>query len=471
MASAAAVTSANTLPSLPEAVLHTLFGSTWFGGGAALWNLFAPAAHARPASTARTHAPAPVHSPLPHQLGYDDSEDEAKISVRLRNMPHGARVSSSASGATLHVDTGKGAKAHAGGARSTAGDPALEIATHELTGGAARASVLASNPPGGGDPRPRLDFGGDIAKSPLHTVAQARGGKSELKIAYASSQAGDSARPTMPSAPNILPPAAPKPANDASDAGASCTAPAQDASDRQGKTALAAKPHVATGPIKPSPIEIAPSIPDLYSSSSVLFGKGLTASQFAEWTASHKGVLSPPDPKDPNMFNTQSQVDKAGREAPEDKGGADFHADPALDKFMQTIAKPLAKLQLNGENQVERYVTIDRNADGQYFVASIQIMGKQGGRVSEPSTTYAIAHSHPGTDLEQPDKADAGWAINTGRPSFVIGDAGRNIWEIGRNSGVVSIRLINDAPAEFGEWEKFHKLPSEYKIYNTTRYP
>jgi hypothetical protein len=126
MASAAAVTPAKALPSLPEAVLHTLFGSTWFGGGAALWNLFAPAAHARPASTARTHAPAPVRSPLPHQLGYDDGEDEAKISVRLHNMPHGARVSSSASGATLHVDTGKGAKAHAGAAPAVTGHARMD---------------------------------------------------------------------------------------------------------------------------------------------------------------------------------------------------------------------------------------------------------------------------------------------------------------------------------------------------------
>jgi hypothetical protein len=145
MATAAAATPANVLPSLPEAVLHTLFGSTWFGGD----DLFAPASHARPAHAAKVHAPTPVRSPLPHQLGYDDGEDEAHVHVRLHNMPSGARVSSSASGATLHIDTGKGAKTHAGSTPSrtgSPGDPRFEIATHQFTGGMAGTSVHPADP-------------------------------------------------------------------------------------------------------------------------------------------------------------------------------------------------------------------------------------------------------------------------------------------------------------------------------------
>jgi hypothetical protein len=149
MATAAAATPANVLPNLPEAVLHTLFGGTWFGGG----ELLAPASHARPAHAPKVHAPTPVRSPLPHQLGYDDGEDEAHVHVRLHNMPSGARVSSSTSGATLHIDTGKGAKTHAGSTPSgtgSPGDPAFEIATHQFTGGMAGTSVHPADPHGAG---------------------------------------------------------------------------------------------------------------------------------------------------------------------------------------------------------------------------------------------------------------------------------------------------------------------------------
>ena len=142
MATAAPATAS---PSLPEAVLHTLFGSTWFGGD----GLFAPASHARPAHAAKVHAPTQVRSPLPHQLGYDDGEDEAHVHVRLHNMPSGARVRSSASGATLHIDTGKGAKTHAGSTPSrtaSPGGPAFEIATHQFTGGMAGTSVHPADP-------------------------------------------------------------------------------------------------------------------------------------------------------------------------------------------------------------------------------------------------------------------------------------------------------------------------------------
>jgi hypothetical protein len=149
MASDAAATHPKTLPSLPESALHTSFGGTWFDGVAAPWNLFEPASQARLASAAKVHAPAAVRSPLPHQLGYDDGEDEAHVHVRLHNMPSGARVRSSASGATLHIDAGKGAKTHAGSTHSgtgSPGDPAFEIATHQFTGGMAGTSVHPANP-------------------------------------------------------------------------------------------------------------------------------------------------------------------------------------------------------------------------------------------------------------------------------------------------------------------------------------
>ena len=48
-------------------------------------------------------------------------------------------------------------------------------------------------------------------------------------------------------------------------------------------------------------------------------------------------------------------------------------------------------------------------------------------------------------------------------PAFYIGSRGRDVWEIGKKAGVVSIRMVSDEGV--GPWEPFQKDPSKYRYY------
>lgn len=140
-----------------------------------------------------------------------------------------------------------------------------------------------------------------------------------------------------------------------------------------------------------------------------------------------------------------------------------------LDAFVLEIARPLAQLDVAGGERSERYISIGINSNGQYVVTSIQIFGSQGGRSVAPPGTVAMAHTHPSDDFEQPAKADDQLAAEHNQSSFVIARNGKNVWEIGRNEGVISIRTISSDP--IGSWEPFHRKTDQYRIYSNSRYP
>src|ERR1700679_965908 len=102
-------TPSSALPGLPDTVLRPLSGQS-----AALWNSYGRTSDTRPVSGtgARAYAP-PALRPPPE---FDDDDEsvldtpQSKVHMRISNLPKGASVKASASGTTLHVDTGKGVK-------------------------------------------------------------------------------------------------------------------------------------------------------------------------------------------------------------------------------------------------------------------------------------------------------------------------------------------------------------------------
>lgn len=112
MASGTAAMPAKALPGLPDTILRTFLNP-----GAALWNWYEQISKAGPAPA--VHAPPSVRSPQ-QQGRSTPGTNQDEICVRLHNMPPGACVSTSAHGAVVHVDTGKGGvKTHPGTASGT----------------------------------------------------------------------------------------------------------------------------------------------------------------------------------------------------------------------------------------------------------------------------------------------------------------------------------------------------------------
>jgi hypothetical protein len=50
---------------------------------------------------------------------------------------------------------------------------------------------------------------------------------------------------------------------------------------------------------------------------------------------------------------------------------------------------------------------------------------------------------------------------------FVIGESGENVWEVGRDSGVIAIRSIMP---QIGQWERYQTNPYDYQIYDASEY-
>ncbi|GEM_PF-4431244 len=109
MASGIDATLPRALPSLPGNILRTLLDP-----GVVLWNLYDQISQARPADVAPLHASPSLRASPVQEHGADDipGQAEDEISVQFHNMPPGARVSTRASGATLHVSGAAHTAAH-----------------------------------------------------------------------------------------------------------------------------------------------------------------------------------------------------------------------------------------------------------------------------------------------------------------------------------------------------------------------
>ena len=128
----AAVTPPKAPPNLQSAVVGALLsrtglgsilpGVSWIGASTALWNVYAQASGARPASAARINAPSSAPAPQPH--GHDGAGTQGKternIRFQLDNAPPGTRVSTRVGGTAFHIETGKAAQTGSAAARPKA---------------------------------------------------------------------------------------------------------------------------------------------------------------------------------------------------------------------------------------------------------------------------------------------------------------------------------------------------------------
>jgi uncharacterized protein len=81
-----------------------------------------------------------------------------------------------------------------------------------------------------------------------------------------------------------------------------------------------------------------------------------------------------------------------------------------------------------------------------------------GGRPTVLAIVYSrrIVHDKPPSGQDDKD-------AKAGIPTFFIGSRGRDVWEIGRTGGTISVRLVSETGG--GPWEKFQSDPTKYHYY------
>jgi hypothetical protein len=144
----------------------------------------------------------------------------------------------------------------------------------------------------------------------------------------------------------------------------------------------------------------------------------------------------------------------------------DLSAPPDVSEFLTAIAEVTAKAEIGGRDQdYEKFLTISRDAKGEVIVTGIAVLGRQGGDVSRliPDGTIADAHVHGRGLVQTPLQGDNSIAKSRNLPSFVISSDGRQIFEIGRTKGVISIRSVRSG-GKPGPWEAF-RSSGKYRHY------
>ncbi|MEO6217730.1 MAG: hypothetical protein ABIO86_17005 [Sphingomonas sp.] len=130
-----------------------------------------------------------------------------------------------------------------------------------------------------------------------------------------------------------------------------------------------------------------------------------------------------------------------------------------LRRFIKDIAKATATAALHGRGKnddFERFFTVGRNSANQLVITSIHVVGRQGAHVMTmmPPGSILIAHYH-GSGLVQPPNSGDNSAVRLGNiSSFVIGDGGDTVWEIGRDKGREVFREIRRGGVP-GRWQRY----------------
>ncbi|MEO8375975.1 MAG: hypothetical protein ABI471_12160 [Sphingomonas bacterium] len=139
---------------------------------------------------------------------------------------------------------------------------------------------------------------------------------------------------------------------------------------------------------------------------------------------------------------------------------ADISSGDELRRFIKEIAKPTATAALHGKrnfnDDFERFFTIGRNGASQLVITSIHVVGRQGAHVISlmPAGSISIAHYH-GAALVQPPNSGDNSAVRSGNiSSFVIGNGGDTVWEIGRVKGREVFREIGRGGVP-GRWQRY----------------
>jgi hypothetical protein len=143
---------------------------------------------------------------------------------------------------------------------------------------------------------------------------------------------------------------------------------------------------------------------------------------------------------------------------------SDFEAPADVRAFALALLSPHDNENLVGR---EGYVTfrLGRDKSGKVGVipdALMLAMNDTGGPVpdfgSDPKI-LARVYTHS-TLVDRPPSGSDDDFVKTGIPAFIIGANARDLWEIGRVEGIISIRLISIS--QLGPWEAFQSNPADY---------
>jgi len=152
--------------------------------------------------------------------------------------------------------------------------------------------------------------------------------------------------------------------------------------------------------------------------------------------------------------------------APKARVQTDLSSPPDVAEFVTAIALETARAQINGRDQdYEKFLTFGRDANGKVVVTGIAVLNNQGGDVARlmGSGVIAAAHVHWPRLRQVPMGGDDGIARFNNLPSFVISGDGRQVFEIGRTNGVISIRSVRSGGPP-GPWEAFQSS-GKYRYY------
>lgn len=118
-------------------------------------------------------------------------------------------------------------------------------------------------------------------------------------------------------------------------------------------------------------------------------------------------------------------------------------ASPDMWSFVSSVAGTTAKARLAGGQKFEKTLTLARRADGQLVVASVGVVGAQGGSVPGiDARTIAVVHVHYRGLDQRPFTGDNSAVKFRSIPSFVVAAETGEVWEVGRRDGKYVQRIV-----------------------------
>ena len=134
------------------------------------------------------------------------------------------------------------------------------------------------------------------------------------------------------------------------------------------------------------------------------------------------------------------------------KSNRDVVADPRYAAFLRKAAKATARASRGARG--EKFLALAINSKGEVVVTNYAILKGQGGNVSSLiEGAGAIAHVHYWGLVQEPHGADHSAVQSRDMSSFVIGEFGANIWEVGRIDGEYKYRSI--FTDSYGKWKDY----------------
>jgi hypothetical protein len=135
--------------------------------------------------------------------------------------------------------------------------------------------------------------------------------------------------------------------------------------------------------------------------------------------------------------------------------GGDVSSEQSYIDFLKATSRATTKAKLNlpdGSQRGEKFLVLGTNSNDEVVVIRVGVLTGQGGSISVAGAG-AVAHVHYRGLIQRPDGADHSAVKFKGIPSFVIGQTGRRIWEVGRQNNIYVYRSVHGS--EPGSWKEF----------------